>query len=189
MSYSWAWAGSSLALTPPFLSNHTDGKLYDAYVSHATAPDDRKFVHFIVKPQLENRYGYKLYLDEQNIMPNAGRHQPYGSRTMPSPGSGIPKGGEDTLGQGAKMLSLPGTEPSADLIMNVSRCRRLIVVLSVAYLEQDWCNSSFRYEPTPACLPLGERGWRLLISHPMPVSQGRALEVAGAFQETHLHRL
>lgn len=35
-------------------------------------------------------------------------------------------------------------EPSADLIMNVSRCRRLIVVLSVAYLEQDWCNSSFR---------------------------------------------
>lgn len=36
--------------------------------------------------------------------------------------------------------------------MNVSRCRRLIVVLSVAYLEQDWCNSSFRYEPTPACL-------------------------------------
>lgn len=35
-------------------------------------------------------------------------------------------------------------EPSADLIMNVSRCRRLIVVLSVAYLEQEWCNSSFR---------------------------------------------
>lgn len=51
-----------------------DGKLYDAYVSHATAPDDRKFVHFIVKPQLENRYGYKLFLDEQNILPNAGRH-------------------------------------------------------------------------------------------------------------------
>ncbi|NXJ04572.1 SIGIR protein, partial [Odontophorus gujanensis] len=90
-----------------------DGKLYDAYVSHAAAPDDRKFVHFIVKPQLENRCGYKLYLDEQNILPNA--------------------------------------EPSADLIMNVSRCRRLIVVLSMAYLEQDWCNSSFRYEPAPSC--------------------------------------
>ncbi|POI29817.1 hypothetical protein CIB84_006431, partial [Bambusicola thoracicus] len=97
-----------------------DGKLYDAYVSHATAPDDRKFVHFIVKPQLENRYGYKLYLDEQNIMPNA--------------------------------------EPSADLIMNVSRCRRLIVVLSVAYLEQDWCNSSFR-----------EGFWRLLELSKKPI--------------------
>lgn len=97
-----------------------DGKLYDAYVSHATAPDDRKFVHFIVKPQLENRYGYKLYLDEQNIMPNA--------------------------------------EPSADLIMNVSRCRRLIVVLSVAYLEQDWCNSSFR-----------EGLWRLLELSKKPI--------------------
>ncbi|XP_059330811.1 single Ig IL-1-related receptor [Ammospiza nelsoni] len=90
-----------------------DGKLYDAYVSHANAPDDRKFIHFIVKPQLENRHGYKLFLDEQNILPNS--------------------------------------EPSADLIMNVSRCRRLIVVLSVAYLEQEWCNSSFR-----------EGLWRLL---------------------------
>lgn len=97
-----------------------DGKLYDAYVSHATAPDDRKFVHFIVKPQLENRYGYKLFLDEQNILPNA--------------------------------------EPSADLIMNVSRCRRLIVVLSVAYLEQDWCNSSFR-----------EGLWRLLELSKKPI--------------------
>ncbi|OXB74392.1 UNVERIFIED_CONTAM: hypothetical protein H355_002457, partial [Colinus virginianus] len=97
-----------------------DGKLYDAYVSHAAAPDDRKFVHFIVKPQLENRYGYKLYLDEQNILPNA--------------------------------------EPSADLIMNVSRCRRLIVVLSVAYLEQDWCNSSFR-----------EGLWRLLELSKKPI--------------------
>ncbi|XP_017693701.1 PREDICTED: single Ig IL-1-related receptor [Lepidothrix coronata] len=97
-----------------------DGKLYDAYVSHATAPDDRKFVHFIVKPQLENRYGYKLFLDEQNILPNS--------------------------------------EPSADLIMNVSRCRRLIVVLSMAYLEQDWCNSSFR-----------EGLWRLLELSRKPI--------------------
>ncbi|NWY48567.1 SIGIR protein, partial [Sylvia atricapilla] len=97
-----------------------DGKLYDAYVSHATAPDDRKFVHFIVKPQLENRHGYKLFLDEQNILPNS--------------------------------------EPSADLIMNVSRCRRLIVVLSVTYLEQDWCNSSFR-----------EGLWRLLELSRKPI--------------------
>ncbi|XP_051477282.1 single Ig IL-1-related receptor [Apus apus] len=97
-----------------------DGKLYDAYVSHAPAPDDRKFVHFIVKPQLENRYGYKLFLDEQNILPNS--------------------------------------EPSADLIMNVSRCRRLIVVLSIAYLEQEWCNSSFR-----------EGLWRLLELSKKPI--------------------
>ncbi|NXU93861.1 SIGIR protein, partial [Xiphorhynchus elegans] len=97
-----------------------DGKLYDAFVSHATAPDDRKFVHFIVKPQLENRYGYKLFLDEQNMLPNS--------------------------------------EPSADLIMNISRCRRLIVVLSVAYLEQDWCNSSFR-----------EGLWRLLELSRKPI--------------------
>ncbi|XP_040465351.1 single Ig IL-1-related receptor isoform X1 [Falco naumanni] len=97
-----------------------DGKLYDAYISHATTPDDRKFVHFIVKPQLENRYGYKLFLDEQTILPNS--------------------------------------EPSADLIMNVSRCRRLIVVLSIAYLEQEWCNSSFR-----------EGLWRLLELSKKPI--------------------
>ncbi|KFP80808.1 Single Ig IL-1-related receptor, partial [Acanthisitta chloris] len=108
-----------------------DGKLYDAYVSHAAAPDDRKFVHFIMKPQLENRHGYKLFLDEQNILPNSG---PWGLETP-----------------------LP-TEPSADLIMNVSRCRRLIVVLSVAYLEQDWCNSSFR-----------EGLWRLLELSRKPI--------------------
>ncbi|KAF1477180.1 Single Ig IL-1-related receptor, partial [Pygoscelis antarcticus] len=49
-------------------------------------------------------------------------------------------------------------EPSADLIMNVSRCRRLIVVLSVAYLEQEWCNSSFR-----------EGLWRLLELSKKPI--------------------
>nr|XP_013803719.1 PREDICTED: single Ig IL-1-related receptor [Apteryx mantelli mantelli] len=97
-----------------------DGKLYDAYVSHANSPDDKKFVHFIVKPQLENRHGYKLFLDDKTILPNS--------------------------------------EPSADLIMNVSRCRRLIVVLSVAYLEQDWCNSSFR-----------EGLWRLLELSKKPI--------------------
>nr|XP_048711142.1 single Ig IL-1-related receptor isoform X3 [Caretta caretta] len=83
-----------------------DGKLYDAYVSYANSPDDRKFVNFIMKPQLENRHGYKLFLDDKTILPNS--------------------------------------EPSADLIMNVSRCRRLIVVLSYAYLEQDWCINNFR---------------------------------------------
>lgn len=126
-----AWEGShspSHVIPAPWIS--PDGKLYDAYVSHANAPDDRKFIHFIVKPQLENRHGYKLFLDQQNILPNSGRHQ-----------AGLGTGWHRHLG--ALTPFLP-TEPSADLIMNVSRCRRLIVVLSVAYLEQEWCNSSFR---------------------------------------------
>lgn len=37
------------------------------------------------------------------------------------------------------------SEPSAELLMNVSRSRRLIVLLSHAYLEQDWCCSNFRW--------------------------------------------
>lgn len=39
---------------------------------------------------------------------------------------------------------LPGAEPSAELLMNMSRSRRLIVLLSYAYLEQDWCTQNFR---------------------------------------------
>ncbi|XP_062855422.1 single Ig IL-1-related receptor [Trichomycterus rosablanca] len=39
---------------------------------------------------------------------------------------------------------LPGAEPSAELLMNISRCRRLIVVLSQAYIEQEWCTTNFR---------------------------------------------
>ncbi|XP_037624130.1 single Ig IL-1-related receptor [Sebastes umbrosus] len=39
---------------------------------------------------------------------------------------------------------LPGSEPSAELLMNMSRSRRLIVLLSYAYLEQDWCINNFR---------------------------------------------
>ncbi|XP_029438541.1 single Ig IL-1-related receptor isoform X1 [Rhinatrema bivittatum] len=97
-----------------------DGKLYDAYVSYSSSTDDKKFAHFILKPHLENRYGYKLYLDDKNI--------------------------------------LPSSEPSAELIMNVSRCRRLIVVLSLAYLEQDWCSSNFR-----------EGLWRLMELSQKPI--------------------
>nr|XP_023651509.1 single Ig IL-1-related receptor isoform X1 [Paramormyrops kingsleyae] len=97
-----------------------DGKLYDAYVSYANNENDRKFVNFILKPQLENKQGYKLHLDHGNI--------------------------------------LPGSEPSAELLMNVSRCRRLIVVLSLAYLEQDWCTSNLR-----------EGLWRLLELSQKPI--------------------
>ncbi|XP_068169419.1 single Ig IL-1-related receptor [Antennarius striatus] len=39
---------------------------------------------------------------------------------------------------------LPGSEPSAELLTNMSRSRRLIVLLSYAYLEQDWCCNNFR---------------------------------------------
>ncbi|CAN0428030.1 unnamed protein product [Lampetra planeri] len=39
---------------------------------------------------------------------------------------------------------LPGLEPSPELLMNLSRCRRLIVVLSGAYLAQEWCSEAFR---------------------------------------------
>uniref|UniRef100_H3BAK3 Single Ig and TIR domain containing n=1 Tax=Latimeria chalumnae TaxID=7897 RepID=H3BAK3_LATCH len=97
-----------------------DGKLYDAYVSYICAADDRKFVNFILKPHLENKYSYKLHLDDSEILPNL--------------------------------------EPSAELIMNVSRCRRLIVILSKAYLEQDWCTNNFR-----------EGLWRLLELSKRPI--------------------
>ncbi|XP_061891949.1 single Ig IL-1-related receptor isoform X1 [Entelurus aequoreus] len=39
---------------------------------------------------------------------------------------------------------LPASEPSAELLMNISRSRRLIVLLSHAYLEQEWCATNFR---------------------------------------------
>ncbi|XP_058160844.1 single Ig IL-1-related receptor [Dasypus novemcinctus] len=83
-----------------------DGKLYDAYVSHSDCPEDRKFVHFILKPQLERRGGYKLLLDDRDLLPHA--------------------------------------EPSADLLVSLSRCRRLVIVLSDAFLGQAWCSHSFR---------------------------------------------
>lgn len=83
-----------------------DGKLYDAYVSYSDSPEDRKFVNFILKPQLERRRGYKLFLDDRDLLPRA--------------------------------------EPSADLLVNLSRCRRLIVVLSDAFLSRAWCSHSFR---------------------------------------------
>ncbi|XP_066222489.1 single Ig IL-1-related receptor isoform X1 [Saccopteryx leptura] len=83
-----------------------DGKLYDAYVSYSDSPEDRKFVNFILKPQLERRRGYKLFLDDRDLLPRA--------------------------------------EPSADLLVNLSRCRRLIVVLSEAFLGRPWCSHSFR---------------------------------------------
>lgn len=53
-----------------------DGKLYDAYVSYSDSPEDRKFVNFILKPQLERRRGYKLFLDDRDLLPRAGTAGP-----------------------------------------------------------------------------------------------------------------
>uniref|UniRef100_A0A8C1DE01 Single immunoglobulin and toll-interleukin 1 receptor (TIR) domain n=2 Tax=Cyprinus carpio TaxID=7962 RepID=A0A8C1DE01_CYPCA len=83
-----------------------DGKMYDAYISYVNNENDRKFVNFILKAHLENKYSHKLLLNDTNI--------------------------------------LPGAEPSAELLMNISRCRRMIVVLSQSYLEQEWCTANFR---------------------------------------------
>lgn len=83
-----------------------DGKSYDSYISYVNNDYDRKFVNFILKPHLENKNGYKVHLNDNDI--------------------------------------LPGAEPSAELLMNMSRSRRLIVLLSHAYLEQDWCSNNFR---------------------------------------------
>ena len=43
-----------------------------------------------------------------------------------------------------KLYNILFPEPSAELLMNMSRSRRLIVLLSYAYLEQDWCINNFR---------------------------------------------
>lgn len=83
-----------------------DGKLYDAFVSYSDSPEDRKFVNFILKPHLERRRGYRLLLDDGELLPRG--------------------------------------EPSAELLVNLSRCRRLIVVLSDSFLGRAWCNHSFR---------------------------------------------
>lgn len=40
-------------------------------------------------------------------------------------------------------------EPSAELLMNMSRSRRLIILLSYAYLEQEWCCANFRWDSFP----------------------------------------
>lgn len=61
-----------------------DGKLYDAYVSYSDSPEDRKFVNFILKPQLERRRGYKLFLDARDLLPRAGTTAP--ALFPPSPG-------------------------------------------------------------------------------------------------------
>uniref|UniRef100_A0A9L0SEE7 Single Ig and TIR domain containing n=1 Tax=Equus caballus TaxID=9796 RepID=A0A9L0SEE7_HORSE len=122
-----------------------DGKLYDAYVSYSDSPEDRKFVNFILKPQLERRRGYKLFLDDRDLLPHA--------------------------------------EPSADLLVNLSRCRRLVVVLSDAFLRRAWCSHSFRWVPCGAGVSPG----RARPDGAAP--QGGPVPAAGAHAPTHLHHV
>lgn len=62
-----------------------DGKLYDAYISYSDSPEDRKFVNFILKPQLERHRGYKLFLDDRDLLPRAGTDAPPLSTWAPPP--------------------------------------------------------------------------------------------------------
>ncbi|XP_041964924.1 single Ig IL-1-related receptor [Alosa sapidissima] len=123
-----------------------DGKMYDAYVSYVNDENDKKFVNFILKPHLENRYGHKLLLNHTDI--------------------------------------LPGAEPSAELVMSVSRSRRLIVVLSQSYLQQEWCTSNFR-----------QGMWHLLELSQRPIfimfqAQQKQLNLEVAHQlKEHEHRV
>lgn len=184
-----------------------DGKLYDAYVSYSDSPDDRKFVNFILKPQLERCRGYKLFLDDRDLLPRAGAaalgslplRRGRGPRPRPRPPASV--GGPlhaPFLNPGhARLASDPRrpvgpspspvpAEPSADLLVNLSRCRRLIVVLSDAFLGRPWCSHSFRWV------------WRWgpgrgvvarcdLLTAPRP--QGGPVSAAGAHAQTHLHHL
>lgn len=50
----------------------SDGKLYDAYISYVSNDYDRKFVNFILKPHLENKNGYKVHLNDNDILPGGG---------------------------------------------------------------------------------------------------------------------
>lgn len=123
-----------------------DGKLYDAYVSYSDSPEDRKFVNFILKPQLERRRGYKLFLDDRDLLPRAGTEAPaLAARPRPAPPPVAPPPWPRPSRRRPRPHRRVLAEPSADLLVNLSRCRRLIVVLSDAFLGRAWCSHSFRW--------------------------------------------
>ncbi|KAL0615999.1 Single Ig IL-1-related receptor [Plecturocebus cupreus] len=107
-----------------------NGKLYDAYVFCRDCLEDYKFGNFILKQQLERRRGNKLFFDDHDLLPLAGP-APLDPRQAPAP----PRDAR------------PPAEPSADLLVNLSRCWRLFVVLWDAFLSWAWCNYSFRWVP------------------------------------------
>lgn len=109
-------------------------------MSYSDRPEDRKFVNFILKPQLERRRGYKLFLEDRDLLPRAGT-----TLVLPPGPYSVPRVPPLSLAPPLIYRSTPlPTEPSADLLVNLSRCRRLIVVLSDAFLRRPWCSQSFR---------------------------------------------
>lgn len=200
-------AGLAKCCTDPPPS--ADGKLYDAYVSYSDSPEDRKFVNFILKPQLERHRGYKLFLDDRDLLPRAGTAA---LDSKAPPPHWAPARGRSRLGPAPPRSQAPPprpwprarwappslaldpdprapaywlfAEPSADLLVNLSRCRRLIVVLSDAFLGRAWCSHSFRWVSRWAG---GEGPNRDLLTVPPP--QGGPVPAAGAHAQTHLHHL
>lgn len=84
-------------------------------------------------------------------------------------------------------------EPSAELLMNMSRSRRLIVLLSYAYLEQEWCCANFRCDffsvpPHDVSVAVTLPCFRSQAGPPAPagaVSASRHRHRAGGSVQTH----
>ena len=49
-----------------------DGKEFDAYISIGKHTNDLKFVEQNVVDILKRRYGYKFFVDEDNLLPQLG---------------------------------------------------------------------------------------------------------------------
>lgn len=141
----------------------TDGKLYDAYISYVNNDYDRKFVNFILKPHLENKNGYKVHLNDNDILPGAGKTWSLWcvlwSRIICH------------LIEICLLQQCVSPEPSAELVMNISRSRRLIVLLSHAYLEQDWCSNNFRSDLTL------QNGFKILVASLLLTTWGQCCNV------------
>lgn len=75
-------------------------------------------------------------------------------------------------------------EPSAELLMNMSRSRRLILLLSYAYLEQEWCCASFRC----VFFPVPPHGVSVAVTLPCLPSQAGPPAPAGAVSASRHRR-
>lgn len=76
-------------------------------------------------------------------------------------------------------------EPSAELLMNMSRSRRLIVLLSYAYLEQEWCCANFRC----GFFPVPPHDVSVAVTLPcFPPQAGPAAPAGAVSASRHRHR-
>ena len=110
-----AGPGRESGRTDPPLS--ADGKLYDAYISYSNSPEDRKFVNFILKPQLERHRGYKLFLDDRDLLPRAGTGAPPLSAWAPPPLVTDPAS-KDILNHGLPLQGFPGSSDGKESACN-----------------------------------------------------------------------